>query len=405
MKIADPELMRAINRFHVMDAIRKWGPISRTEICAKTELSSTTTSAITATLLDDELIVPRSTGSIRNPARGRPRVMLEINPDVARVAGVKIAPQGIVFVVTNFKGDVVADANVPVRVNRQPVAVVTDLIEDGVKRCVADAGLWLKDIKSLCVALPGVVEHASGFVRNSPVLSDPDVPLGRILGDRFALPIIIESDANAAAVAEHWFRECRDLDDFIVVTIERSIDLGVMHDGQLFRGARGMTFDVGSMVVTASETDQSAPHRVDMYTPHNLIQDALKGDAEFANIVSQGRSMEYVVSRIESGDADLKRAVARSGEVLGRVIANIVTLFAPPRVILVGRSLSLGEHLLAPLQRTFAGAIPKSLGDVSQIVADDVDDTAWARGAAGMALRDLYGSPWGTTGPVPVRTD
>ncbi len=115
--------------------------------------------------------------------------------------------------------------------------------------------------------------------------------------------------------------------------------------------------------------------------------------------------MEYVVSRIDSGDADLERAVARSGEVLGRVIANIVTLFAPPRVILVGRSLSLGEHLLAPLQRTFSSAIPKSLDDVSQIVVDDVDDTAWARGAAGTALRELYGSPWGTTGPVPVQTE
>jgi DNA-binding MarR family transcriptional regulator len=57
MKTADPELMRAINRFHVMDAIRRFGPVARVEISEFTELSATTVSAITAALLDDRLIV------------------------------------------------------------------------------------------------------------------------------------------------------------------------------------------------------------------------------------------------------------------------------------------------------------------------------------------------------------
>jgi len=57
MKTADPELMRAINRFHVMDAIRRFGPIARVEISDRTELSATTVSAITGALLDDGLII------------------------------------------------------------------------------------------------------------------------------------------------------------------------------------------------------------------------------------------------------------------------------------------------------------------------------------------------------------
>ena len=129
MKTADPELMRAINRYHVMDAIRRWGPICRTDICARTELSSTTISAITAALLDDQLIVPFATGGIRGSSRGRPRVMLDINPQAARVIGIKIAPQGIVLVVTDFKGDVLSSVSIPVRVDRQTVKVVADLIE------------------------------------------------------------------------------------------------------------------------------------------------------------------------------------------------------------------------------------------------------------------------------------
>src|SRR5579871_960514 len=89
MKTADPELMRAINRFHVMDAIRRFGPISRVEISDRTELSATTVSAITAALLDDHLILPLQVGAVRDAARGRPRVMLELAPDAAFVVGVK----------------------------------------------------------------------------------------------------------------------------------------------------------------------------------------------------------------------------------------------------------------------------------------------------------------------------
>ena len=70
MKTADPELMRAINRFHVMDAIRRFGPVSRVEISQFTELSATTVSAITAALLDDRLIIPLQVGAV---ARRRPR--------------------------------------------------------------------------------------------------------------------------------------------------------------------------------------------------------------------------------------------------------------------------------------------------------------------------------------------
>ncbi len=92
MKTADPELMRAINRFHVMDAIRRSGPVSRVEISQVTELSPTTVSAITASLLDDRLIIPLQMGTLRDAARGRPRVMLRLNPDAARVVGVRLAP-------------------------------------------------------------------------------------------------------------------------------------------------------------------------------------------------------------------------------------------------------------------------------------------------------------------------
>lgn len=391
--------MRAINRFHVLDAIRRAGPISRTEICAATELSSTTVSAITASLLDDGLIVPRAVGGIRAGARGRPRVMLELNPAAARVVGVRLGPQRIVCAVTDFQGDVLADRATPVRVDRQPAAVIADLVEDLVRRCVADAGLTLSAIESLCLALPGVAEHATGIVRYSPILREQDVKLGCKVGARLGLKVLVESDSNAAAVAEHWFRLCRDLDDFLVVTIGHSLGLGVMHGGQLFHGARGISLHLGDLVVGGP-----APVRLADLASEGAILSTLAAEPDYAEAAQAGAGLTLALRRGAAGGVD--DAVARAADALGIAIGNLVTLFAPARVVLTGSSVAFGDRLLAPLRAAFAATLPPWLRDVATLVVDDIDDTGWARGAAGVALRALYGAPWGTTGPaIPARNE
>jgi len=403
MKTADPEFMRAINRFHVMDAIRRHGPIARVEICERTELSPTTVSAITAALLDDGLIVPRQMGAVRDAGRGRPRVLLELNPDAARVVGVKIAPTRIVHVVTNFQGDVLAGLTQPVRVDRQPAAVIADLVEDGVRRCVADAGLTLDRVESLCVALPGVVEHATGVVRHSPILKESDVPLSKALFDRLGLSTLIESDANAITIGEHWFRLCRDLDDFVVVTAEHSLGLGVMHGGEFFRGAKGISFNLGDLAMAAN--GKTVSRLADQATEPAILT-PVAGDAKFKEAIRLGRAIPLAAALIATGDNALTASARRAGEVLGLAIANLITLFAPPRVVLVGSTLALGEPLLAALHSALDRTLPAWLDDVSEIALDaEADDTDWARGAAAAALKQLYGAPWSSTGPAKPRHD
>jgi predicted NBD/HSP70 family sugar kinase len=401
MKTADPEFMRAINRFHVMDAIRRHGPIARVEICERTELSPTTVSAITAALLDDGLVVTRQMGTVRDAGRGRPRVLLALNPDAARVVGVKIAPTRIVHVVTNFQGDVLAELTQPVRVDRQPAEVIADLVEDGVRRCVADAGLTLDRVESLCVALPGVVEHATGIVRHSPILKESNVPLSQALFDRLGLSTLIESDANAITIGEHWFRLCRDLDDFVVVTAEHSLGLGVMHGGEFFRGAKGISFNLGDLAMAAD--GQTVSRLADQATEPAILS-PVAGDARFKEAIRLGRATPLAADLIAAGDNALTASARRAGEVLGLAIANLITLFAPPRVVLVGSTLALGEPLLTALRSALDRTLPAWLSDVSEIALDaEADDTDWARGAAAAALKQLYGAPWSSTGPAKPR--
>lgn len=96
---------------------------------------------------------------------------------------------------------------------------------------------------------------------------------------------------------------------------------------------------------------------------------------------------------IKADDDRLISAAIRAGEAVGLTIANIVTLFAPPRVILVGSSLALGEPFLNSLRDAYALAIPPSLRGVSELVFDDSTDDFWAQGAAAVALYELTNRP------------
>jgi hypothetical protein len=144
--------------------------------------------------------------------------------------------------------------------------------------------------------------------------------------------------------AQCWFRLCRDLDDFVVVTAEHSLDLGVMHGGEFFHGAKGISFNLGDFVMAADS----------------------------------------------NGTAAVLRQADQAAE--------------GARVVLVGTTLALGELLMTALRSVLDRTLPPWLKDVSKIALDEqADGTAWARGAAAAALKELYGAPWSTTRPARPR--
>jgi predicted NBD/HSP70 family sugar kinase len=398
MKTADPELMRAINRFTILDTIRRHGPISRVEISERTMLSTTTVSAITASLLDDGLILSKHLGDIRSDgARGRPRVMLEINPDAARVVGAKIAGSRMVFVVTDFCGAVLSSLPLPIRVDRQPMSVIADLIEDGVRRCVADANLSIQDIEMVCLGIPGVIEHRTGIIRSSPILKDQNTDFAQEMSTRLGLKTLIESDANAVALAHHWFGQARDISDMVLISLEQNLGLGVLHNRSLFRGAGGLSHNLGDL---ALRIDGELTFRLASNAGEEAILSSHNENTRLKEAVRLGRGMVHAKHLIDENDAPLVAAAVKAGHAIGMTLANIVTLFAPPRVIIVGSSLELGAPFIDSIESAFARAIPASLSGVSELFFDKSNDELWAQGAAAVALNELYESPWSTTGPA-----
>lgn len=405
MKTADPELMRAINRFHVVDTIRRYGPIARVEICGHTELSPTTVSAITAALLDDGLIVPSDIAGVREmrrgeengrdeAARGRPRVRLALNPDAAFVVGVKLSADQITVATTNFRADVLESLTLPVRVDRQPAAVIADLVEDGVRRSVADAGLSMARVAGICVGLPGIVARETGVCRSSPLFGERDIPFAAALAQRLNVPVSLDTDANLVALAEHWFGRGRDLDDFLVVSAEHTLGLGIIHRGEVLRAPRGLSASLSDYRLGGGGNDAGL-----------RLGDVAAGAAVLSALAARdnGRAPATVAAaaaRAAAGDGAATAVLGTAGAALGQALANLIALFVPPRLILVGALIEAGPVFLEPLMRALGAGMPDGLAGVTEIVHEHWGEDNWARGAAAMTLRDLYGAPWNTTGPA-----
>jgi DNA-binding Lrp family transcriptional regulator len=168
MKTADPELMRAINRYHVIDAIRRDGPIARVEIAKRTELSRATVSAITGALMAEGLIGIMRIEPAKNGARDRPRVLLEMRGGAYHVVGVKLSAHRIGVTVTDARGEPLRSLVLPVRLARQTPGVIADLVEDGVQQCVAGAGLAVADIQGVGIGLPSVIDAVAGMCTGAP---------------------------------------------------------------------------------------------------------------------------------------------------------------------------------------------------------------------------------------------
>jgi predicted NBD/HSP70 family sugar kinase len=314
--------------------------------------------------------------------------MLELNPDAAAVVGVRLTPDQITVAVTNFRADVVSTLSLPIRVDRQSVAVIADLVEDGVRRSVADAGLRIDAISGVCIGLPGVIESSTGRCRQSPVFHEPDVPFGEEVSARLGVSVTVDSDVNLVALAEHWFGHGVGLDDFLVVSVEHNLGLGIIHRGELFRGAGGLSPDLGDFLVQLPGTGDE-PIRL------KSIVSADEGETDERG----GKRRARTEAAVALQEADTS-AMQAAGDALGLAIANLITLFAPPKVILTGSALSASNRLLTPLRAAVLRFTPPSLSGVAHIVVRDFGDDIWARGAAAMTLRELYGAPWSSTGPA-----
>ncbi len=370
-------------RQRIYEAVRSAGQISRAALAKELEVSPGSVTPLVSDLLAGKLLREPEGDDLHHSGRGRPPVTLEVEPSRGVVMGLKVSDHEHSAMLVDLAGQPVAQATVPRGPGRsvegmldEVAALMATVLEGHDPARLLGAGL----------GLPGMVDHSSGIMRWSPILSGRDVDLAGLAADRLGVPVTVDNDANLLTMAELWFGRGRELSDFAVVTIEYGVGLGLVVDHAPYRGAHGHGMELGHTKVQIDGALCRCGQRgcLEAYVADfALVREAavaIDGD-----LPPRGEVLEVLFAQAKGGNEAARAIFDRAGKYLALGLANVANLFDPRRIILSGSRMRY-DYLYA--EEMLAEVAGLTLNDPPPIEVNAWDDLVWARGAAAMALAD-----------------
>lgn len=214
------------------------------------------------------------------------------------------------------------------------------------------ARVSLANCRALGVAVAGFLdESCSAMIYNSNLPWLEKYPLRQHLQDRLAVPVLLEVDSNAAAIAEHRLGTGNGSQRFLCVTIGTGYGVGMIVDGAPLRFAYGCMGDAGHMVIApegpecgcggrgCAEMLVSAPFLAETYR-------VLKG-------VPAVRGLREVIEAARAGDQDARDVLTRAGKWLGISLATLANTYFPDRIAIAGGLAEAGDVVLDSVRTHF----------------------------------------------------
>jgi N-acetylglucosamine repressor len=392
--LGNRDLIRAINRSIILNTIKAKGPVARARVARLTGLSPATVTAITADLIDEELIFEKQPG---DSSGGRRPILMAINPGGRYVAGIKLMEDRAVGALTDLEATIKARQTFLLP-RAEPEAVLASLASM-VDAMLEQAGVPRRKLLGVGLGLAGIVDSERGVLRSSPFLGWHDLPLRDLLQAKVNVPVYIDNDVNTLTLAEKWFGTGQDAENFLAITVGRGVGMGIVVNRQLYRGSHGGAGEFGHTVI-----DPEGP--LCDCGKHGCLE-AFVGDPGIlrAAQMALGRpvaSVDELVLLAESGDEPARSVFTHAGDILGRAVANLLNVFDPQRIIISGEGARYGKWLFDPMCAAVDRYAMPGLRDDVQISIEPWGDDAWARGAASLVLRELFESPVHQQEPAPL---
>lgn len=382
--VARSHTIRDINRQIVLNYVRERGPISRAEIARETALQRSTVSLIVDELTDHGLVQEVSGES----TGGRPPSLLSLRTADAVAIGVDIGTVNTVIATGDLAGRVLVQEVFPTDAD-------ADITTEKIVACAQ--GLIRKSegtIEGIGISFPGWVnpETTKAFC---PHFDWRNLPIAEMVGQGSGLPVTIDNDANAAALAELWFGrpEIREVRDFILVLVEGGVGTGIVFDGQVYRGEGGAAGEFGHMTIGQGAPVGCASGSHECWEAFSSERSALARYAKLsresngAPVVAFGKLVDLALA----GDSAARTALKETAYYLGVGIANMIRGLAPEAVIVGGPIVRSWPIISQDIEATIETAICRGLPR-TQIFASTLGPEPTLMGALSLVLASKFAS-------------
>ena len=279
---------------------------------------------------------------------------------------------------------------------RTPKGDSPDLVVDAL---VSAASSWSNNgrrIAAASVMVPGPVDNENAVVvqaPNLPALSN--FPLKAVLEKRFGWPVLLENDANAAAVGEMWLGAARGCRDVVSVTLGTGVGGGVILDGQLWRGAHGSAGEIGHTTVDPFSGLKCKCGNVgclELFASGTAIVRMTRENlANFPRSVLNGEELtaERVYEAGRGGDELALSVFKKFGIYLGIGLANLINIIDPEIIVIAGGAVNGWKLFADDMRREVNERAVRVAAQQVKIAAAQCGDNAGLLGAARLAFTIL----------------
>lgn len=294
--------------------------------------------------------------------------------------GVDIGGTKVAIAVVTEDGKIIKDTVIPTDLTIAPEEMIGRIC-DTITTVVADSKIDSADIVGIGMGAPGPLDSKAGMITCPPNLKTwVNIPIKKIVEEKLSIPVTLENDANAAALAEKWVGAATDTDNFTYITISTGIGAGVIVEGRLLRGLKGNAGDIGHTVVDPSYG--TCPCGQD-----GCLEWIASGTAiarQGTEILGRDVSTQEIFELYEQGDAKIVPFIDGVLTVLGQACVTVINTFDPEKIVIGGGVSKVGDTLFKPIQDYVSKKALNPTGRQTKIVPAKLDQSSGVIGAAAL---------------------
>lgn len=382
------ENIQDMNRTLLLNLLRKEGICARARLANLSQLKQATVTNIVSDFIDWGLV--KEVGFLVGN-KGRRSIGISINHDDFGVLAIRLARKNYTVGVFNLSGNLLDKKRVELDVNQHPRITFDSIIEDAGKLIKASRS---RQILAIGMAIPGPYSEKRGRIElMTGVLGWNEIPIQETLQEIFRIPVFMEQDANAGALAQYWHND-EDYKNGVVVYIAagQGVGAGIINNGELLKGCIGVAGEIGHTSICYNGPRCACGN----YGCLENYCSSIAFTKEVNRVLGPGQDYTFrqVSQLLKDGNAQVMDIFLDVCHKLSIGIVNIVNSFNPS-VIVIGDEMS---HILPAvmLERVKENVKSRVLPEIyanMDITMSVVSNDSMAHGAAIVAINDVFSHP------------
>ncbi len=380
----------------ILEVIRRYGPVTRTEISRITKYNIVTVSNYVNNYIKKDLVIEKG---LDISSGGRKPTLVELNSRNCFVIGIDIGPRHIIAALTDLSLNMITKVKKP-----RPKESMEDVVSKSIEliyEVIEKSQIEAKKIKGLGIGISGIIDSKAGTVRDT----DPKrgktaasyISIKNLIEREFGIPTFVGNDATVAAFGEKRIGLDAEIEN--VLYMFSDVGCGIIIKGEIYAGAGG---SAGEVQLNMGREEDDLTKELGLFRPGSINLGILDSGVaafksgkspkikELAQNKVENVGVEIIIDAARQNDPEAVQILEKAGLNLGVRIAYLINLFNPEIVILGGGMERAGDLILEPIKRMVRRLAFEEPASMVRIIPSRLGENSVSLGAASLVIREIF---------------